>query len=93
MSRLIDYSDPYIAQQNAFKYLGKDAILYESTRRDKKYMIRTPDDKWVHFGFFGMEDYTKHKDLLRRDAFRKRNKKWSTAPVWSPAWLSYYILW
>ena len=36
---LKEFSNPEIAQVNAKKYLGKDTILYLSTRKDKKYML------------------------------------------------------
>ena len=41
----------------------------------------------------GMEDFSKHLDLERRDRFVSRNKKWKDAPMWTPAWLSFYVLW
>ena len=47
----------------------------------------------VHFGAVGYADYTAHKDEERRKRFRVRNHKWSMSPKWSPAWLSYYLLW
>ena len=76
-------------------------IKYEkSTRADKKWMTKTPDGKTVYFGSKGYEDYTEHKDPVRREAYRKRHegiklKDGSRAvdKVYSPAWLSYNILW
>jgi len=56
-------------------------------------MVKNPQGKWIHFGQMGYEDYTKHKDETRRDNFRKRNAKWSKAEKYSPAWLSYWLLW
>ena len=56
-------------------------------------MVQNPEGKWIHFGFYGMEDFTKHRNLRRRDAFRIRNAKWATAPKWSPSWMSYWLLW
>jgi 2-phospho-L-lactate transferase/gluconeogenesis factor (CofD/UPF0052 family) len=88
-----ELSDPKEAQRRAKKYLGKDAKLYFSTRKDKKYMIQDPDGKWVHFGQIGYEDATKHKNQKRIDAFKKRNKKWATSRKWSASFLSYWILW
>lgn len=65
-----------------------------SNRKDKKYKILNPNtNKYVHFGQMGYEDYTKHKDNKRRDAFQSRNNKWKTAPQYSPAHLSYHGLW
>ena len=58
----------------------------------KKYMVFN-GTKMIHFGQFGYEDYTKHGDEKRRDNFRKRNMKWAYARKYSPAWLSFYLLW
>lgn len=88
---ILKYSNPSIVQQQATKYLGEK--IYISTRKDKKYMVKNPKGKWIHFGQFGYEDYTKHKDENRRDNFRRRNAKWSKAEKYSPSWLSYWILW
>ena len=63
------------------------------TKIQKIYGSKSKTNKMVHFGYFGMEDYTKHHDEKRRELFRKRNHKWSTAEKYSPAWLSYYLLW
>ena len=86
------YSNPSIVMKKA-KELHLNPIQL-SSRKDKKYMVLNPKkNKMVHFGFFGMEDYTKHKDEKRRELFRKRNHKWATAEKYSPAWLSYYLTW
>ena len=84
------YSDPEIVAQKA-QQLGLNPV-HESSRKDKKFMVfdgRT----MVHFGQMGYEDYTKHGDEKRRDNFRKRNHRWASAPRYSPAYLSYNILW
>lgn len=93
MEELKKYSNPIIAQANAFKYLGNNALLYRSSRKDKKYMIKNQEGKLIHFGQMLYEDFTKHQDNKRRDLFRLRNSRWKNAKKWSPAWLSYYILW
>ena len=41
----------------------------------------------------GYEDLTKHLDSHRAELFKKRNAKWADAEKFSPAFLSYYILW
>lgn len=87
------WSNPTIVREMADKYLGKDYPVYLSSRIDKKYMIETPDGKLVHFGQMHYLDYTKHQDKQRRDLFRKRNHNWANAEKYSPAWLSYYLLW
>jgi hypothetical protein len=90
------YSNIEKAQKNAYKYLGKTATLYESTRKDKKYMIKNDEDKWVHFGQLGYEDYTKHNDNIRRQNYLKRASNikgnWRN-DKYSPNNLSINILW
>jgi hypothetical protein len=94
--KIKEFSDPTQAQKMAYKYLGKDADLFLSTKKDKKYMIKDPDDKWVHFGQMGFEDFTKHKDEARQRNYlnRSRNIKgnWKDNP-YSPNNLSIHILW
>jgi deferrochelatase/peroxidase EfeB len=85
------------AQAKAKKYLGKDAILYISTRKDKKYMIEDPKTgKMVHFGHMDYEDFTKHKDKERRERYLKRatniKGNWESNP-YSPNNLSIHVLW
>ena len=89
---LRQFSNPEIVKEKARKYRLNP--VYESTRRDKKYMVYNNDtNKWVHFGQFGFEDYTKHHDKTRLKAFRSRNRAWEHTPVYSPRWLSWHILW
>ena len=89
------WSNPETAQQKAFKYLGQDAELYRSDKKDKKYKI-FDGNKWVHFGQMGYQDFTKHKDENRRNNYLKRtaNMKgnWKNNP-YSPNNLSRNILW
>jgi hypothetical protein len=61
--------------------------------KNKKYMVKKPDGKMIHFGEKRYADFTGDQDEDRRANFKKRNKKWATAEKWSPAWLSYKILW
>jgi len=85
------YSNPEVVKEKARKYRLNP--VYESTRRNKKYMVYSNDGKWVHFGQIPFEDYTKHHDKTRLEAFRRRNWRWEHAPVYSPRWLSWYLLW
>ena len=91
-----NFSNPAEAQRKAKKYLGKNAQLFLSSRKDKKYMVITPDDKLVHFGAIGYEDFTKHKDKERRDAYLRRATKikgnWKNNK-YSPNNLAIHILW
>ena len=92
MKDIEKYSNPALVRQIADHYLGREIPIYYSTRQDKKYMLEH-DGKLIHFGQYGYEDYTKHKNLARREAFRRRNHEWAKAEKWSPAWLAYHLLW
>ena len=85
------YSNISRVQKQA-KKLGLNPVEI-STRKDKKYMIMDEEGHVKHFGLMGYQDYTKHQDETRRDAFRRRNHRWKDAPKYSPAYLSYYLLW
>ena len=90
LRELRNYSDPEYVMNKA-KMMGLNPV-HESSRKDKKYMVfdgRT----MVHFGQMGYEDATKHNDLDRINRFKKRNWKWQNAPKYSPAWLSWFLLW
>jgi len=89
-------SNPNTAQKLAFKYLNKNAILYLSNRKDKKYMVFNPKGKGIHFGNINYEDFTKHGNLLRRKNYLNRatNIKgdWKDTK-YSPNNLAIHILW
>ena len=53
------YSNPPEVYRRAKKYLGKKTKIGISTKKNKKYMITTPDGKIVHFGQMGYQDYIK----------------------------------
>ena len=56
-------------------------------------MVFDDDGKKIHFGDLRYADYTKTKNKLKRDSFRNRNKEWKDADKYTPAHLSYYLLW
>ena len=88
------YSDPKTVFKKAKMIYGNDVIIDMSTRKNKKYMLFNPNNnKWIHFGSYGMEDYTKHKNLQRREQFRNRNKKWSLQEPYTAGFMSYFLLW
>jgi hypothetical protein len=93
---LEEYSNPRIVQQQAFKLFGKGAKIYRSSKKDKKYMMLSPDGKWVHFGQFPYEDFTRHGDLVRRNNYLSRATKikgdWKSDP-YSPNNLAIKLLW
>ena len=78
----IDDKDPkYILTGEEFKKLtksvkklGAESLDY-SSRKNKKYMVKLPGGKKVHFGSPKYEDYTTHKDKERRDKYLSRAMK------------------
>ncbi len=67
-------------------------VLNTSPLKTKKYTIITPKGKKIQFGAKGYDDFTIHKDEIRKKAYIKRHKKnedWTdlnTAGAWS-RWL------
>ena len=63
-------------------------------RKNKKFMVLSPDNKKVYFGARGMSDYTIHKDYKRMLRYVNRHKKrenWNdpyTAGFWAK-----HLLW
>ena len=47
--------------------------LKKSNRKNKKWMVNY-NNKWIHFGQKGYQDFTQHKDLDRRRSYLKRSK-------------------
>ena len=84
------FSDPDLVLEAGMN-MGYDIGV--STRKDKKYMVRRPDGKWSHFGQMGYRDYTLTGDDTKRERFWKRNWRWASAPRYSPAYLSFHLLW
>jgi hypothetical protein len=68
-------------------------FLKESTRKGKKYSITLPDNKIVHFGAIGYEDYTMHHDDERKDRYISRHKKEDWTDLSKAGTWSRYILW
>ena len=94
--KILKWSDPFEVKRKAIKYLGKNVPLYYSFKPDKKYMVITPDDKVVHFGQQGYEDFTKHQDEKRRKSYLARSANikgdWKNNK-YSPNNLSIHLLW
>jgi hypothetical protein len=96
-NQLLTVSNPRIVQNNLNKYLGNTTDLYVSNRNNKKYMIKNPkNNKWVHFGDIRYEDFTRHLNTIRRNAYLRRataiNGDWEN-DVYSPNNLSIFTLW
>jgi len=96
MNNITKYSNPNEVFNKAKKYLKNNVEIQLSSRKCKKYMVKNPDGKWVHFGAIGYEDFTKHKDeklrynYLRRATNIRGNWKQNK---YSPNNLSIHILW
>jgi hypothetical protein len=70
---ILKYSNPKIVYKNALKYLGPNVIIKLSDNPKKKYMVFDfKNNKWVHFGQMKYEDFTKHKNLIRRHNYLQR---------------------
>lgn len=95
-NELLEYSDPVKVRRNLHKYLGKNVKLYISTRKNKKYMVMRPEGTWSHFGQLPYEDYTKHRNELRRIRYLQRaaniRGNWAEDP-YSSNMLSINLLW
>ena len=93
---LIRYSDPARVAKNAKKYFDKDTPIYISNRPTKKYMVKNPDGKFVHFGEMGYSDYSRHMDKSRRDRYLRRamniSGNWYENP-YSANMLAINLLW
>ena len=72
--------------------------LYKSHNKDKKYMVKfmnhdTKQMNTIHFGAFGMSDFTIHKDPHRRQLYMIRhNKDKINNPNYAGFW-SMNLLW
>ena len=91
-----EYSNIDKVFKKAKKYLGVNVEIALSTRKGKKFMVKNKDDKWIHFGALGYEDFTKHNDKERQQRYLKRATKikgnWKDNK-YSPNNLSIHILW
>lgn len=72
---IIKFSNPKEVYRRAYKYLGKTAKISLSSKRNKKYMVVTPKGKIVHFGQMGYEDFTRHRNKIRRKNYLNRSAK------------------
>ena len=94
--QLLKVSNPASVVKKKNTYLGKDIEIFISDNKDKKYMIITPEGKRVHFGNINYEDYSRHKNEIRRNAYisRATNIKgdWKSNK-YSPNNLAINLLW
>jgi len=94
---ILKYSNPEKVFKKAKEYLGHSVKIEISDNPKKKYMVYNPkEDKWIHFGQMGYEDFTKHRDPIRRHNYLTRTYfmkgNWRT-DKYSPNNLSRNILW
>ena len=90
LRRLYEVSDPEEVQTKAMQlHLNP---VHPSSQARFKYMV-FDGNRMRNFGDMNYQDYTKHHDERRRNNFRKRNARWRDAPMYSPAFLSYWLLW
>jgi hypothetical protein len=97
LRQLRKVSNYKVARLKAKLYLGQDAELLPSTRKDKKYMVYDKNnEKYIHFGSMYYLDYLKHQDPERRENYLKRASAiegdWKDNK-YSPNNLSINILW
>jgi len=91
MSALLKVSNPVEVKRKGYQMYNRRIEF--SNRKNKKYKIKNDDNKYIHFGDSRFEDFTYHKDEKRRNSFRNRNWRWENADEFSPAYLSYHLLW
>ena len=69
--------------------------LSKSSRDEKKWMVEI-DGKTVHFGAKGAEDFTMHKDPLRKAHYITRHQKrenWKFSGIKTAGFWSRWLLW
>jgi hypothetical protein len=88
-------TNPEKAQRNLNRYLGNIQLL-KSTRKNKKYMVQTPNGTYTHFGDSRYDDFTVHGDKERQQRYLARATKikgsWKNNP-YSANNLSIHTLW
>lgn len=84
---------------------GKATIFYDPaiTPKDKKYAVRTPEGKLIHFGArnysqfkdqaLGLYKSLDHNDKARRDRYRQRHKTDNYKDPEYPGYYSWFYLW
>ena len=78
-----------------------NVLLSTSSQSNKKFMVIitfTNENKKciIHFGAKGYEDYTIHKDDMRKERYIKRHSKrenWSKSGICSAGFWSRWLLW
>lgn len=71
-------------------------VPVKSPLKAKKYYIVTASGKKVYFGATGYQDFTMHKDTLRRDRYLMRHaahENWTKSGIDTPGFWSRWLLW
>ena len=71
-------------------------ILQKSTRKDKKWMVTSPDGKTIHFGGAGYRDFTDHGDERIRSLYlarHEKNESWVKSGINTPGFWARWLLW
>lgn len=71
-------------------------ILKRSDKKDKKYLIITPDKKKIYFGSSRYDDYTKHHDISRKTKYilrHRKNEDWTINGINTAGFWSRWLLW
>ena len=73
---LVKVSDPEIVYRQFINLYPPESHIKVSNRSDKKFKIFNPHtQKYFHFGSACYSDFTKHKDLERRERYLARASK------------------
>lgn len=73
--------------------MSKTFILQPSQRKNKKWMITTPEGKKIHFGAKGYQDYTEHQDPKRKDLYILRHSATGTEQWCTPNTAGFFSRW
>jgi hypothetical protein len=71
-------------------------ILTRSPKITKKYLIITPDNKHIHFGAKGYNDYLITNDNQKKELYIKRHKSrenWTKSGINTAGFWAKHILW
>lgn len=91
-----NYSNPRTVQRKARLLFGRNATIFRSNLKTKKYFIIDNHGKKIHFGCMNMEDYTHSHNEIKRNSYLKRSAgikgQWKENP-YSRNNLSRNLLW
>ena len=91
---MLKVSDPIEVKRRGYAIYNRPVFF--SNRKYKKYMIEDDNGKFRHFGDIRYEDFTKHKNEVRRLSYYKRMSNikgnWRD-DEFSPNNLSLRLLW